>query len=221
MSNNTISYSSQQGKPGHGFMAQLFGFDGQSIAVIESTDDPAVASDRARRLAAAWNALDGVSTDHLEKYGLPDFAQKISDLAERRDELLAALKDALAILEANGKHFGRAAQLKASTAIDKIDGTPVASEESRYYLQDTRGYVGNCPLWWGLNSKGYTTDLCKAHRYTLEETMKQHQCRGTDLPWLCSEIDQLQRPTVDAQDMHKMRSNSEQRAALAKIGKAT
>lgn len=33
----------------------------------------------------------GIETGHLEKYGLPDFAQKISDLREQRDELLAAL----------------------------------------------------------------------------------------------------------------------------------
>ena len=38
------------------------------------------------------DALAGVSTEHLEQYGLPDFAQKISDLAQQRDKLLAALE---------------------------------------------------------------------------------------------------------------------------------
>jgi hypothetical protein len=51
----------------------------------------------ARRIVACVNALDGVSTEHLEQYGLPDFAQKISDLAQQRDELLHALKEVLSI----------------------------------------------------------------------------------------------------------------------------
>ena len=46
----------------------------------------------ARRIVACVNVLAGVSTDHLEQYGLPDFAQKISDLIQQRDNLLAARK---------------------------------------------------------------------------------------------------------------------------------
>lgn len=46
----------------------------------------------ARRLVACWNYCEGVSTEHLEKYGMPDFAQKISDLREQRNKLLEALK---------------------------------------------------------------------------------------------------------------------------------
>ena len=45
----------------------------------------------ARRIVTCVNALAGVETDYLEKYGLPDFAQKISDLTEQRDKLLDAL----------------------------------------------------------------------------------------------------------------------------------
>jgi hypothetical protein len=65
-----------------------------------------------------------------------------------------------------------------------------------------------------LNSSGYTTDLRKAQKYTLEEAMSQHRSRDSDLPWLCSEIDAIQRPTIDAQDMHKIRNSAEQRAAM-------
>jgi hypothetical protein len=64
------------------------------------------------------------------------------------------------------------------------------SEPDSYYLQDTRSYVGNCPVWWCKDGNGYTTDLRKAHHYT------------------------LQRPTVDVQDMHKLRTTDEQRALL-------
>jgi hypothetical protein len=73
--------------------------------------------------------------------------------------------------------------------------------EPMYYLQDTRGYVGNYPLWWVKNGNGYTTDLRKAEKYTLDDAMRQHRSRESDIPWLCSEIDAIQRPTVDVQDM--------------------
>lgn len=71
-----------------------------------------------------------------------------------------------------------------------------------YYLQDARwsAMVGNCPSFWRLGG-GYTTSLDDAERFTLEAAMKQHKCRETDLPWLCSELDTLSRPTIDCQYM--------------------
>ncbi|UOF78429.1 hypothetical protein [Caudoviricetes sp.] len=96
-------------------------------------------------------------------------------------------------------------------AQSKAEQEQQTNSDSMYYLQDTRGYVGNCPLWWALNGNGYTSDLRKAQRYTHAEAMRQHRCRDTDLPWLCSEIDAIQRPTIDAQDMHKMRLPEKQR----------
>lgn len=91
---------------------------------------------------------------------------------------------------------------------------PVADEQPMYYFQDSRGFVGNCSIWWALNGSGYTTDLRKAQKYTLAQAVRQNRFRESDLPWLCSEIDALQRPTVDHQDMAKLRSNEEQRAAI-------
>lgn len=83
-----------------------------------------------------------------------------------------------------------------------------------YYLQDARwsGMVGNCPSFWRKGG-GYTTNLDEAERFTLDAAMRQHSCRDTDLPWLCSEIDKLRRPTVDCQYMP--RSWDDQRAAIA------
>jgi hypothetical protein len=83
-----------------------------------------------------------------------------------------------------------------------------------YYLQDARHHamVGNCPSFWR-EGGGYTTNLDEAERFTLEAAMKQHKCRETDLPWLCTEVDKLRRPTVDCQYMP--RSWDTQRAALA------
>jgi hypothetical protein len=44
--------------------------------------------------------------------------------------------------------------------------------------------------------------------------MRQHRIRESYLPWACADIDPLQRPTVDVQDMHKLRTTDEQRALL-------
>ena len=86
--------------------------------------------------------------------------------------------------------------------------------DGMYYLQDARwsAMVGNCPSFWRLGG-GYTTSLDDAERFTLEAAMKQHKCRETDLPWLCSELDSLRRPTIDCQYMP--RSWDDQRAAIA------
>lgn len=87
--------------------------------------------------------------------------------------------------------------------------------DGMYYLQDARHHamVGNCPSFWRPDGNGYTTNLDEAARFTFEDAMQQHQRRKTDLPWLCSEVDKLRRPTVDCQDMP--RSWDAQRAALA------
>lgn len=51
-----------------------------------------------------------------------------------------------------------------------------------FYLQDSRSYVGNDVLWWARNGAGYTTDLSKAHIYTKEDAVAQHNMRETDIP---------------------------------------
>lgn len=68
-----------------------------------------------------------------------------------------------------------------------------------FYLQDSRSYVGNDVLWWAKEGKGYTTDLSKAHVFTKEEALSQHNDRETDIPWPKSYIDQKTRPAVDMQ----------------------
>jgi len=69
----------------------------------------------------------------------------------------------------------------------------------QYYLQDNRSYVGNDILWWAKDGRGYTTDLSKAHVYTKDEAISQHQSRETDIPWPKEYVDQKTRPTVDMQ----------------------
>jgi rubrerythrin len=74
---------------------------------------------------------------------------------------------------------------------------------NQFYLQDSRGYVGNDVLWWAKNGHGYTTDLSKAHIYTKDEAVKRHESRYTDIPWPKDYIDAKTRPAVDMQYINR------------------
>ena len=69
----------------------------------------------------------------------------------------------------------------------------------QFYLQDSRGYVGNDVLWWAKDGNGYTTDLSKAETYTKDEAQRMHDSRRSDVPWPKSYIDAKTRPAVDMQ----------------------
>ncbi len=71
--------------------------------------------------------------------------------------------------------------------------------EDLYYLQDSRTFVGNDVMWWAKDAKGYTTDLRKAHVFTKEEAIRQHNDRETGIPWPKAYIDARTRPAVDHQ----------------------
>lgn len=69
----------------------------------------------------------------------------------------------------------------------------------QFYMQDSRGYVGNDVLWWAQGGNGYTTDLSKAQTYTKEEAQRMHNSRPSDVPWPKGYIDAKTRPAVDMQ----------------------
>ncbi len=71
--------------------------------------------------------------------------------------------------------------------------------KEKYYIQDSRQYVGNDMLWWGKSGKGYTTRLEDAQVYTLEQAQTTHNGRDTDIPWLKSYIDGKASLCVDMQ----------------------
>lgn len=58
-----------------------------------------------------------------------------------------------------------------------------AESDERYLIQDTRQVCGNCILWWGPDSRGYTCDVDKAGRYSLERATNIEKIRGTDVKW--------------------------------------
>ena len=78
----TITHTTQAGA----FAAQLFDANDQSLAVIDRTPDPAMASETARRLAACWNACQGVATEQLEDLRVP-LAQMVLQTKQERDTL--------------------------------------------------------------------------------------------------------------------------------------
>lgn len=72
------------------------------------------------------------------------------------------------------------------------------NENSRYFLQDSRQYVGNDMLFWRRGRAGYTTDLNEAEIFTLEEALGE---RETDIPWPVEQMRFLARPAVDMQKL--------------------
>lgn len=88
-----------------------------------------------------------------------------------------------------------------------------------FYLQDSRNYVGNCPMWWK-EGGGYTTNVDEAERWTADRARIQHQCRETDVPWPCAHVDALRRATIDFQYLGSIPKQVDAfRAAIAAMGK--
>ncbi len=67
-----------------------------------------------------------------------------------------------------------------------------------YYMQDKRQYVGNSMYWWAKNARGYTCDIRKAIKFTLEEA-KKYSHRETDILWPKDYIDDRISHHIDMQ----------------------
>jgi len=69
---------------------------------------------------------------------------------------------------------------------------------SCFFIQN--GYVGNCILWWGKGSSGYTADIKKAHLYTKEEVLRNFvDGREEDIIWESNHILENIKSYVDSQ----------------------
>jgi len=75
--------------------------------------------------------------------------------------------------------------------------------EQMYYVQDSRSYVGNSPLWWALGGGGYTCDIDKAELHTYDEAMALFESRNTDIPWKKEDVQQAVKSLVDSQYLKK------------------
>ena len=68
-----------------------------------------------------------------------------------------------------------------------------------FYLRDTRTNVGSTCMFWTLNGNGYTSNLDKAHVYTLEDAQRHFNDRYTDVPLSKALVDELATVRVDHQ----------------------
>jgi len=87
---------------------------------------------------------------------------------------------------------------------------PIQEESEKYYLQDTRQYVGNCMLFWAKDGgSGYTCHLKDAQEYTKEEAFAQHRERKSDKPWKVSDMKKIADLMVDAQYLNRIEKENE------------
>ncbi len=54
---------------------------------------------------------------------------------------------------------------------------------NKFFIQDTRQYVGNCVYWWAKERKGYTCHLENAMEVDEVEAREIEASRGTDKAW--------------------------------------
>lgn len=68
--------------------------------------------------------------------------------------------------------------------------------DAKYFLQDSRQYVGNDMLFWRKGRAGYTTNIDDAHEFTLKEALDE---RDSDIPWPVEQMRNISMPVVDMQ----------------------
>ena len=66
----------------------------------------------------------------------------------------------------------------------------------------TGEYIGNAMIWWGQNSRGYTTDINQAGKYSREKAESICRGRSTERAYSCETIDnadQAKKTIIDGQ----------------------
>lgn len=71
----------------------------------------------------------------------------------------------------------------------------------KYYIQDTRSYVGNAVVWWRHQGKGYTTNIDEAGLFTRQRAARIQANRATDKAWPEEAVQSAIRRYVDAQGL--------------------
>lgn len=81
----------------------------------------------------------------------------------------------------------------------KAQAVPEESKhEGGYYLQDCRGYIGNCMKFW--YTHGYGAKLHNFHRFpTLDDALKAAGGAPWHKPWYAPYVDSLAEKTIDMQ----------------------
>jgi hypothetical protein len=80
------------------------GYDSHCIALTYGGDERIDAKANARRIKACWNASIGIPTAELEAAADGRLLNIFEGLISERDELLAALKQVIGVIDAAGLH---------------------------------------------------------------------------------------------------------------------
>lgn len=77
----------------------------------------------------------------------------------------------------------------------KVDSYP---DDAKFYIGD--GYVGNCILWWGLNSNGRVCNITEAQLYSKTEVLKRFVAGSENIEiWESTHVLASIKPMVDHQ----------------------
>ena len=74
----------------------------------------------------------------------------------------------------------------------------------KFYIQDTRTYVGNSVSWWRKNGAGYTCNLDEAWQVDEAHAKSICRCRKTDKMWPCDAVDKLAQRHFDMQRLEEI-----------------
>lgn len=72
--------------------------------------------------------------------------------------------------------------------IERMNKIQKLPDDTMFYVQDKRNYVGNSVLWWGKGASGYVTDLRKAMKVSKEYILSK-KWRKTDIIWESTDVE--------------------------------
>lgn len=101
-------------------------------------------------------------------------------------------------------------KLKGTGAPNILENIPIDDivlikeyHENLYYIQN--GYVGNAIYWWALDSKGYTTNIKKAHKFSEQEAQSIIDNDQSQKMWNCDYIDNEKEAHITVIDMQYLK----------------
>lgn len=140
--------------------------------------------------------IEGLKTIHkLCKFGADHNMEGCSftEIVERMFSKIEQMKTQVNTLDEILLNQGEAlAQTKAQAVPEE------SKHEGGYYLQDCRGYIGNCMKFW--YTHGYGAKLHNFHWFpTLDDALKAAGGAPWHKPWYAPYVDSLAEKTIDMQ----------------------
>jgi hypothetical protein len=152
--------------------------------------------------------LNPIKTDKTNcTYKAPEGMENCKDLhLERHEEGLTSTWDIPGVGNINLHTVGHELIPVSLEFIPEVKAkmdTKGIKFEDKFLVIDSRSFVGNDVLFWALDSKGYTTNINKAHRFTSEEAKHIEDNRSTDRAIPLTEVLEAARQAVDFQNLDR------------------